>query len=98
MVQPALLQLVNPNGLKAECGRCADLQLSVDLGGQLACRIAICADARTKAATVFKVGELPCLAPQIRAHFANTKRSGLAHERVLSENIPATKSATNGVL
>lgn len=76
MIEPALPHIGDRNRFKAEGRRRADLQLRIDLGGQLPRGIAVWADARLIPFAVFVVAEAPDTAAEVRADTADSERVG----------------------
>ena len=72
--------------LEAQCGRSTDLELGVDLGGELPGGLAVGADAWPAAPAVFVVAEVPDLAAEIRLNLADAERRRLLGHGILRES------------
>ncbi len=74
VVKPLLTQIDNGNRLVAQCRRCADYQLGIDLGGHLARLLAVGTDARLPPPALLDVGQIPDLAAEVNTHATDAKR------------------------
>src|ERR1700752_2556967 len=76
VTKPPLPQGRDSDGLKAQCCWGADLELGVDLGGELPYRFFVAADTRPTSFTVFVVAEVPNFAAEIALDIADAKGQG----------------------
>src|SRR5262245_55138830 len=81
IVEPSLSQLAESDGFKPQRAGRSGLQMRVDLGGPLARRLTVRADARLSPSAVLEIGQVPDLATQISAHAAHAKRRRASHDR-----------------
>ena len=85
MLQPSAAQLGDADRLEAQRRGGADLQLGVDLGGELSGGLAVGADTRPAALAVVVVAEVPDLAPEVALNPADAERDGLLAHDILRE-------------